>query len=187
MRNARRFIVILALAVGCVVVYTPWRRQQVRNEIEAAQKVLRQQALDRVRLGSRTVTLMDSLLLSMLANDMTCVSNLHELSIAMTDITVDDAVSIAKFVNLEYLSCYDVRGVDSLVENASGLPIKTMSFQATRLSKESLKRLADFPSLTKVHLGYVMYPNELAVLAQLPKHIVIESPYHAESEPGFQQ
>ena len=187
MINARRFIVVLALLAVGALVYIPWRRQQVRSEIETAQQILRQQEVDRVRQGARTVTLMDSRLLPMLADDTMCVNHLNELSVAMTDIPADDAVSIVKFVNLESLSCYDVRGVDSLVEHAAELSIKTMSFQATRLSKESLKRLANFPALKKVHFGYVIFPNEMAVLAELPKHIVVEAPYLAENEPGFQQ
>ncbi|WP_442510993.1 hypothetical protein SH528x_002645 [Novipirellula sp. SH528] len=126
-------------------------------------------------------------LLSMLANDADCVSNLSELNFSMTEITAADARHVSKFTNLKSLYCYDTRGADYIVENARLLPIERLGFEMAQLSTESLRMLSEFPNLTQVHFEQVMLPNEIAILDTLPPRITVRTPFPAENEPEFKE
>lgn len=178
--------VVVSLAfVGLLVIGMPFLRENQRLTFERQRTQWRQDSFDRVKRGDHQVLIMDSKLLPMLANDADCVTNLNGLSFSMTQITVEDARFVSQLSNVQTLSFYDTRGADLVLENARNLPIAQMGFDMSRLSKDSLRTLSEFPNLSKARFGYVMYPSEIAILETLPPRITVHIPYPAENEPWF--
>lgn len=173
--------------LGLIVVGIPYLREQQRLHWERQNAERRQDVYERVKHGDTRAFIMDSKLLPMLARDADCVANLKELDFSMTEVALDDARYVAQLKNVETLFFYDTHGADLVLDNARDLPITKMGFEMARLSKDSLRKLSDFPDLTDVHFEHVMYPNEIAILETLPPRITVRIPYPAENEPGFKE
>lgn len=184
-RGCLASLVALSAFVGLLVVGIAYLRQQQRLSFERQKAEWRQAAFDRVKNGDHRVSVMNSKLLPMLAHDADCIANLKELNFSMTEITPEDARLVSQLTNVQTLSFYDTQGADLVLENARDLPITKMRFEMDRLSKNSLRRLSEFPGLTDVHFEHVMFPNEIAILETLPPRITVHVPYPAEDEPGL--
>lgn len=174
-------LVLLAIALPLGISYL---REQSRLAVERRQAEWRQKWFDDVKNGDAQVSVMDPLLLPMLANDADCVANLEYLHFAMVDIKPEDAKHVARLTNVKKIGFYDTRGADSVLKHARDLPIESLFFEIARLSGDSLRSLSDFPKLTKVHFEHVMYPDEIAILKTLRSDIAVEVPYPSENEPG---
>lgn len=186
-RGCAAALVVMTAIAGLLVVGIPHLREQQRLSFERQKAEWRQQEFDRVKNGDHRAAIMDSKLLSMLARDADCIANLNELNFSMTQVTRDDAKFVSQFKNVQTLSFYDTHSAELILEHARDLPITEMRFEMARLSKDALRSLTDFPHLTKVRFGHVMYPNEIAVIKSLPERIAVHIPYPAENEPGFKE
>jgi predicted ATP-grasp superfamily ATP-dependent carboligase len=181
-------ILIATLAfVVLLVIGVPFLRERQRLYFEQQKADWRQREFDRVKNGDDHASIMDSKILPMLASDAECITNLRELDFSMAEITADDAQHVSKLAKVESLFFYDTRGADFVLENARDLPIKRMGFDMARLSPDSLRALSGFPDLTDVHFEHVMFPNEIAILKELPSRIKVSIPHPAENEPGFKE
>jgi hypothetical protein len=180
-------LIALSVFVGFLVVGIPYLREQQKISFERQKAEWRQDAFERVKNGDTRVSIMDSKLLPKLARDADCVANLTELSFSMTEITADDAAFIAQLKNVHSLYFYDTHGAERVLENSRDLPIKKLGFEMDRLSKDSLRKLPEFPELREVYFEHVMYPNEIAILETYPPRINVRIPYPAENEPGFKE
>lgn len=179
---------VALLAFAALLVFgIPYLREQKRLAFERQQAEWRQEAFDRVKNGDHSALIMDTSLLPMLARDADCVANLKELNFSMTAITQENARFVSQLKNVQTLYFYDTVGADLVLEHARDLPITRMGFEMDRLSKDSLRELADFPDLTYLHFEHVMFPNEIAILETLPPRIEVHVPYPAENEPGFEE
>jgi hypothetical protein len=181
------FIVVSAAFVTLLAVGVLYLQERQRLFLEREEARWRQEAFDRVKSGEHRVTIMDPILLSMLADDAECVANLEELCFSMTKITPEESRYVSKLANVTSLFFYDTEGADFVLENARSLPIKNMGFEMARLSNDSLLALSDFPALSNVRFEHVMYADEIALLKTLPARITVHIPYPAENEPGFNQ
>lgn len=179
------FLVVSLAFVGLLVIGITFQREKQRLSFERQRTQWRQGSFDRVKRGDQFALIMDSKLLPMLANDADCIANLSGLSFSMTQITDEDARFVSQLSNVQTLSFYDTRGADLVLENARDLPITQMGFDMSRLYKDSLRTLSQFPDLSKLHFGHVMYPSEIAILKTLPPRITVHIPYPAEKEPWF--
>ena len=174
-------LVLLAIALPLGISYL---REQSRVAIERRQAEWRQKSFDDVKNGDTQVSVMDPMLLPMLAGDEDCVANLEHLHFSMVDIKPEDAIHVAHLTNVKDMGFYDTRGADFVLKHARALPIKSMFFEMARLSADSLRSLSGFPNLTKVHFEQGMDPDEFAILKTLRSDIVVETPYPFENEPS---
>ena len=187
---SRRCLVSLVISLtvlGLLFRGIPYVREQQRLSFERQNAEWRQNAYQRVKHGDDQVSIMDSKLLPMLASDADCVANLKALYFSMSEIADGDARFVSQLSNVQTLSFYDCQGADLILKNARELPITRMGFKMSRLPKDSLRTLSEFPELSKVHFGHVMFPNEIAILESLPPRIVVDIPYPAENEPWFKE
>jgi hypothetical protein len=144
----------------------------------------RQEVLNDVKGGRRTVIVSDARLLPMLADDPACVANLAEMTFSMVNITAEDAEQVSRLINVRSMVFYDTRGADYVLEHARHLPIERLFFEKARLSSDALSRLSQFRRLKTVHFEYDVYPDEIAILQSLPPDITVETPHRSEVRPS---
>jgi hypothetical protein len=155
-----------------------------RVALERQELEQRQELLNGVKGGRRTVIVRDTRLLPMLADDPACVANLAEMTFSMVNITAGDAAQVSRLINVRSMVFYDTRGADYVLEHARGLPIERLFFEKARLSSDSLRSLSQFPRLKTVHFEYDVHPDEIAILRSLPPRITVETPHRFEVGPS---
>lgn len=101
----------------------------------------------------------------------------------MVEILPNDTVAIERFANVRHLLFYDTRGTDAVLESAKKLPIESIAFDMARPSEASLKGLAEFSRLKKVHFGHIVYPREVAILEALNPRIELHAIHRSETDP----
>jgi len=183
-RNCLIFLVILILVAIALPLGISYLREQSRLELERLRAEWRQKWFDHVKKGHTQATVMDSLLLPMLANDPECVAKVQSLYFSMVNVDPEDAKNVARLTNVQDIGFYDTSGADVVLKHARGLPISSLFFEGSHLSHDSLRALSEFPKLKKVHFEHVMPLDEVAILKALPSRIFVEIPYPSESEPG---
>lgn len=176
-RNCLTCLTILILFAVALPIGISYLRKQARLNLERQRADWRQKVFDDVKKGGTQATVMDSLLLPMLAKSPECVANVRSLSFSMVTIDPDDAENVASLTNVTDIGFYDTSGADVVLNHASSLPIESLFFEVSRVSHDSLRALSEFPKLKKVHFEQVMDPDEIAILKALPSGIAVEIPY----------
>ena len=152
-------------------------------ELERKESEWRQKWFDDVKGGKHYATIMDPKIIPMLANDSDCVRNITALHFSMVKIEPNEASPIEQLVNVRHIFFYDTRGTDAVLESAKKLQVESLAFDMARPSEASLKGLADFPSLKKIHFGHILYPREIAILETLDPKIELDAIHRAEVDP----
>jgi len=163
-------VISVVFVVGVVVILVIGHRlsrQQARIE-------WRQKFFNRVKQdGVHTGHVIDALMLPMFAGDEECVSRIDALLFDMVTVTPELAAHVAQLKNVQRLSFYDTRGAEHVLANARNLPIRSIFFHQAGVPRDSLRSLADFPSLKAVYFQQVLHPDEIEILNSLPSTITV--------------
>ena len=191
MKTALKSFRILGLAILTLVLIgiAMWAgishmQEVARIDFERTKSKWRQKWFDDVKGGQHYATVMDPKIIPMLANDSECVQNITELYFSMVTIAPNDTPPIEQLVNVRHLAFYDTHGTDEVLESAKKLPIESLAFVMARPTEASLRGLADFPSLRKIHFGHILYPREIAILESLDPAIELDAKHRAEVDPS---
>lgn len=183
-RNCLTCLTILILFAIILPIGILYLREQARLNLERQRSEWRRKWRDDVKNGNTQATVMDSLLLPMLAKDPECVANVRSLYFSMVNIAPEDAENVASLTNVKDIGFYDTSGADIVLKHARDLPIESLFIEGSHVSHDSLRALSEFPMLKKVHFDQVMDPDEIAILKALPSGISVEVPYQLVNEPG---
>jgi|GEM_PF-3022541 len=190
--NNRKVLARLVLCVSlfCIVVaaliFAVLRIQHVANRnLDRRQAESQQREFDRVKQGDSSALVMDSKLLSMLANDAECRQIVTSLIFASTNIDASDAKYVAELHKVTSMTFYCTRGTRELLLAARSLPIAEIYFEGPDLTDESYLILKDFPQLKKVQFEQIMEGEWIDRLKSELPHVIFEAPFPLSEEQGM--
>ena len=95
-------------------------------------------------------------LMSMVASDLECASQLTYVHFDMTDLNAPEFQQISKLPNVKVISFYDCEGIETLLGHAANMPsVNKIYFFCARPSDGLLKKLAAIPNLKTVKFNDV--------------------------------
>ncbi|MHB8974943.1 MAG: hypothetical protein ACYC3X_31630, partial [Pirellulaceae bacterium] len=135
---------------------------------EQRRDTMRQELFDKVKNGRNNPWVMDAELLSMLADDPECVTNVTSLQFSMSDLSDSRFKRTRDFRQLQGIAFYDCRNTDNVLESINGMPtILTVSFAATGYSDDGIRWLATLPNLKQIVFERVLPSDEIGFLRKL--------------------
>jgi len=106
-RNWLTCLAILALLAITLALGITYLREQSRLRLERQRAEWRQKRFNDVKNGGTQATVMDSLLLPMLANDPECVANVRSLYFSMVEIDPEEAENVVRLTNVNDIGFYE--------------------------------------------------------------------------------
>jgi hypothetical protein len=150
------FVAIAAITV-LIAVEIP-RQQRLMKEARAeAEHEWAQKYFQELKSGDKRYPMINSPeLMSMIANDPDCASQLTYVHFDMADLNAQEFQQIQKLQNVSVISFYDCEGIETLLGYAANMPaVNKIYFYCARPSDGLLKRLASIPNLKTIKFNDV--------------------------------
>lgn len=188
-RSCLAAIVIVGLIMAAIGAAGFWAltkaAERSRKEFEQNQAERRVEYFGKVKAGGdgSRISIMDPLLLEMLAEDADCVANLTELSLAMVDIAGKPSLAAKSLVNVRKIVFYDCVGADELLRALQGsAAVEDIYFEQTYLSDDGVQLLATFPNLKEAHFEDVTDASREKLLKTALPDVNLKIPYPRSAE-----
>lgn len=149
-----------------------------RQEAERLQK-----DFENVKQGESEPLVMQSKLLTLLANDLDCRQIVRGLDFAMTAIDPIDAKAVARLQNVSSMGFYCTTGTREVLLASSSLPITDLHFEMPDLEMEDYLLLKGLPQLKKVRFEHIMEDEWIERLKTELPNVVIDAPFPRSQEP----
>jgi hypothetical protein len=172
-RSCLAAVVIVGLIIGAIGTACYWAlaksAERSHKEFEQRQADRRVKYFNRVKAGEdgSRMSIMDPLLLAMLAGDAECVANLTALQFSMVDVSGAPAAAAKSLLNVREIRFYDCGGADDLLRALEGSPaVEDVLFEMA-ISNEMIASLGTFSNLKKVEIfGYRVTAKQETLLRQ---------------------
>jgi hypothetical protein len=172
-RNCLAAVVVVGVILAVLIGVTLWAAarsaERSRREFEQRQADRRTEFFNRVKAGEdgSRMSIMDPLLLEMLAGDAECAANLTTLQFSMVDVSGTPAAAAKSLRNVREIGFYDCGGADDLLRALEGSPAVEEIFFEMAITSEMIPSMSTFSNLKKVTIyGYRVSAEQEALLRQ---------------------
>jgi hypothetical protein len=173
-RSCLAAVAIVGLIVGAIGGACYWAlaksAERSRQEFEQRQADRRTEFFNRVKAGEdgSRMSIMDPLLLEMLAGDAECAANLTTLQFSMVDVSGTPAAAAKSLRNVREIGFYDCGGVDDLLRALEGSQAVEEIFFEMAITSEMIASMKTFSNLRKVTIfGYRVSAEQESLLRQM--------------------
>lgn len=189
-RRPKSWVLALTiLGIGCVLVaalaFALLKLSEHNHQQQEAERL--QKAFEGVKQGESEPLVMQSKLLTLLANDADCRQIVRGLDFAMTAIDPIDAQAIARLQNVSSMGFYCTTGTREVLLASLSLPITDLYFEMPDLEMEDYLLLKDLPNLKKVRFEHIMEDEWIERLKTELPNVVIDAPFPRSQEPEVTQ
>jgi len=180
-------LITAAIAVLVTLVVLAYSaRKHTQSEFARDQQERRRRMFADVKSGRSDVSVSDAALIELLANDPKCVEALTLIHFFAADLSDPHFRRVADLVNVNEMSFYCCGNADNVIAVAKDMKsLRSLSFEGTPVSDQSLESLAEFQSLKGVRFEQVMADETIAWLNGLLPNVKVKAPYPASKEPQY--